>query len=102
MANRIAPWLSTCSNVGSNTFKPSSLSRLRSHTASLAASAIAIYSASTVDEATVCCRLEHHTIGELLSLNIYPVVDLLVSWHPAQSASTQPSRSAGWCPPRDR
>ncbi|RSH85340.1 hypothetical protein EHS25_004736 [Saitozyma podzolica] len=67
---------------------------------SLPASVIAMYSASTVNADTVACRLEDHTIGELSSSIIQPVVDLRVSWQPAQSASTHPSSGLFSFPPK--
>ncbi|KAL3678375.1 hypothetical protein R1sor_021331 [Riccia sorocarpa] len=58
-----------------------------SQIASLAPSDRARYSASVEEQATVGCFLAHQVIGLAPSLKMYPVIDLLDSLHPAQSAS---------------
>lgn len=63
--------------------------KLRIHTASFAASAHAIYSASMVDVATVFCLCDDHDTGPPASVIIYPVVDLRESSQPAKSLSTK-------------
>lgn len=49
--------------------------------------AIALYSASEEDRDTVLCFFDFHEIGEFPSRRIYPVTDLLVLGHEAQSES---------------
>jgi hypothetical protein len=56
--------------------------------ASLAVSHAAMYSALVDDRATHYCRFEFHETGEPYIMNIYPVVDLLVTRSPSQSEST--------------
>ena len=55
---------------------------------SLVASANAMYLASVNDRATVLCVDESQDIVPLLSLNVYPVYDLLSTRQLAQSALT--------------
>ena len=50
--------------------------KLRIHTASFAASAPAMYSASIVDVATVFCLCDDQDIGPPASVKTHPVVDL--------------------------
>jgi hypothetical protein len=47
--------------------------------ASLAASHAAIYSASIDNRATHYCRFKLHEMGEPYIINIYPIIDLLVT-----------------------
>ncbi len=56
---------------------------MTSHTAE----AIALYSASAEDLDTVVCFLDLHDTREFPKKMQYPVVDLRVSGHPAQSES---------------
>ena len=60
----------------------------------LTASRYAINSASALESATVGCSFEIQEIAQLLlfdwSRKIYPVVDLLLSRSPPQSASVDP------------
>ena len=58
-----------------------------SHTASLAANAAAIYSASVEDAATIACRLLAQLITPPTIKNTFPDVDLRVSLSSAQSES---------------
>jgi hypothetical protein len=51
----------------------------------------ALYSASEEDLDTVICFLAFHDTRDDPKKKQYPVVDLLVSMHPAQSASEKPS-----------
>jgi hypothetical protein len=64
--------------------------KLRIHTASFAASAPAMYSASIVDVATVFCLCDDQDIGPPASVKTHPVVDLRESSQPAKSLSTKP------------
>jgi hypothetical protein len=45
----------------------------------LAVSHAAMYSALIDNRATHCCRFEFHKTGESYIINIYPVIDLLVT-----------------------
>src|SRR5436189_2557504 len=67
-----------------------SLIKLRIHTASFAASAAALYSASIVDVATIFCLCDDQDTGPPASVNTHPVVDLRESSHPAKLLSTNP------------
>jgi hypothetical protein len=55
--------------------------------ASLTASHVAMYSALIDDRATHCYRFKLHETGEPYIMNIYPIVDLLVTRSPPQSES---------------
>lgn len=59
---------------------------------SLAASVNVMYSVSVEESATVRCFLDSQLIAAPLSLKMNPVYDLRSTGHPAQSASTNPSR----------
>jgi hypothetical protein len=50
----------------------------------------ALYSASEEDFEMVCCFLAFHEIRDEPKKKQYPDIDLLVSKHPAQSASEYP------------
>jgi hypothetical protein len=60
-----------------------SANRFRSQVASRAASEAAIYSASHVDSATVCCLLDPQAMGPSAPRNRYSFIDLQVDISPA-------------------
>src|ERR1700738_2113 len=60
LANAIEPWLSHMMVVASSWTQPKSSINCRSQMASLVQRFMAMYSASIVDCATVCCRLLFH------------------------------------------
>jgi hypothetical protein len=62
--------------------------------ASLAASHAAMYSALVDNRATYYCRFKLHKTGEPYIMNIYPIIDLLVTGLFSQLKSTYP------CSPR--
>ncbi|MCI06269.1 GPI mannosyltransferase 1, partial [Trifolium medium] len=68
-----------------------SAKRYTNHCNSQEAKESARYSASKELLETVCCFLALHEIKEVPRKKQYPEVDLLVSKHPAQSASVKPS-----------
>ena len=87
----MAPWLSMASGIGRTCTGSlggkkvagapggsTSISKLRSHVASRAASEAAMYSASHVDKATIGCLLDSQVIGPPLSINRYPLVDFQI------------------------
>jgi hypothetical protein len=57
----------------------------------------ALYSASEEDLDTVICFLAFHETRDDPKKKQYPVVDLLVSIQPAQSASEKPSNWSSEC-----
>jgi hypothetical protein len=84
----IALWLSQY-NVGSLTHLVcKSFKRYKSHWSSQVAVESALYSASDEDLDTVYCFLARRDIKDEPRKKQKPIVDLLESMHPAQSAST--------------
>ena len=76
LASAIAPWLSTCKHTHSTLQPCMSANSCLRNLASCVAAANAMYSASHVDKATVCClRLFHEIKGPLLhNWKPYPVM----------------------------
>lgn len=59
---------------------PNDSNRRRIHSASFVASVAVTNSASVVDKATICCRLENQEIGPPAAYTVmHPLIDLRVS-----------------------
>ena len=88
-ANLLAPWLSqlTCTEEVDN---PIFVKNLPTCTASFAASVSAIYSASTVERATVCCFLVFQDMAAHPKVNTYPEYDFLSTGQFPPSAPAYP------------
>ena len=69
---------------------PNDTRRLRIHTSSLGAIAIALYSASVDDRDTMACFLVFHEIGDPPRVINYSVNDLRDSGHAPQLESQNP------------
>ena len=98
LAMCIALILSQCRRTGFKEVSCSSSNSLTSQVTSLAADAIALYSASLDDLETVSCFLDFQLIGEEPNNNMYPVIDLLLFGHEAQSESEY-ACSCSWSEP---
>ena len=83
--------LSLYRHIGSFMSTPRSSSTHLSHTASHAATAAPMYSASVLDSAIVYCFLLLQEIAPLAREKTYLDVDCLSTLYPAQSASVYPS-----------
>jgi hypothetical protein len=70
------------------------------HMASLVACVLAMYLAFVVDRAIVGCHLLLQEMAPPPIMNTTPVVDLLSSRSPAQSASQYPTKPWGANPPK--
>ena len=79
--------LSQCSRTGFKDLSCSSSNNLTSQVTSLAAEAIALYSASLEDLEIVPCFFDFQLIGEEPNNKMYPVIDLLLFGQEAQSES---------------
>jgi hypothetical protein len=86
----IALWLSQYKTGGLLQVAFKSCKRYNNHCSSQTAEARDLYSASDEDLATVCYFLALHEMSDFPIKKQYPEVDLLVSTHPAQSASAYP------------
>ena len=84
----IAPLLSAYIIVGFVELRPISLKNFDNHIAWAVAHEKAIYSASTVDNATVSCHLHSQETGPPATMKIDPSVERLESLHPAKSEFT--------------
>jgi hypothetical protein len=94
--NDIAPWLSHQITVAFFFFMyPNSFMSFVIHMASLVAFVLAMYSASVVHKTIVGCRLLLQEMAPPPIMNTNPVVDLLSSRSPAQSASQYPTKPWG-------
>lgn len=83
----MADWLSQNKVIGLSIKTSSSCNNLTNQVTSDAALDMALYSASELDLDTVCYFLLFQLMGELPSIMIYPVIDLLVSIQDPQSES---------------
>src|ERR1700679_3247694 len=88
LVSAIAPRLSPRSRLGIENLTFISLNQLCIQTICCAHRDIATYSASTVDRATVVCRLLLQVTGPPAMIKTYPEVDRRVSRHPPLLAST--------------
>ena len=84
----LADWLLTCKTVGEERSSPSSVSKRHSHTASLAACVVAIYSASVLERVMTFCFLQLQLMAAPANVKMNPEVDLRSLMSLAQSAST--------------
>jgi len=94
LVNDIAPWLShRITIIFFSSMYPKSIINFVIHTASFLACVFAMYSASVVDNVIVGCRLLLQEMAPSPIMKTNPVVDLLSSRSPPQSASQYPSTS---------
>src|ERR1700731_4601943 len=89
----IQPWLLAWMTVVVEGGEPRLVSSERSHTASLVAFAEAIYSASTVDRATVGCFFDDQETVLPATSKMKPAIERQSSASCAQSESVHPTRS---------
>src|ERR1700678_3620348 len=82
LISAIAPRLSPRSKLGIENLTSTSLSQLCIQTICCAHRDIATYSSSTVDRATVVCRLLLQVTSPPAIIKTYPEVDRRVSQHP--------------------
>lgn len=87
MAIWIADMLSQCKVTDFRSVKPISCNKRTTHVTSDAAFAMAQYSPSELERATVGCFLDFQLIGELPSKRTKPETDHLESQHAPQSES---------------
>ncbi|KAK2367189.1 hypothetical protein QL285_080500 [Trifolium repens] len=85
-----ALWLSQYKTGSLTLWTCKSLSKYNNHCSSQVADANALYSASEDDLDTVNCFLVRQDMSDFPSKKHCPDIDLLVSIHPAQSASENP------------
>src|SRR3954471_9983281 len=83
----MAAWLSQNRMIGCECLTSKSFNKFFNQVISQHVEAMERYSASAVDRATVVCFFVFHEIGDCPRNTQYPVTDLLVSLHRAQSAS---------------
>ncbi len=94
LVNDIAPWLShRITIIFFSSMYPKSIINFVIHMASFVTCVFAMYSASVVDNAIVGCRLLLQEMAPPPIMKTNPVVDLLSSRSPPQSASQYPRTS---------
>jgi hypothetical protein len=92
--NDIAPWLSHQITIAFFSFiYPYSFMNFVIHMVSLVVCVFAMYSAMVVDKAIVGCRLLFQEMASLPIMSTNPVVHLLSSRSPTQSASQYSTKS---------
>lgn len=82
-----ADWLSPYKYADFPCGSPKSASKYFMNWISAVAFAIDLYSASAEDLDTTCCFLGFHDIKQVPNIMQNQLIDLLVTWHAAQSAS---------------
>ncbi len=96
LVNDIAPLLSHQITIAFFSFMyPNSFMIFAIHMASLIAYVLAMYSASVVDRAIMGCHLLLQKMAPPPIMNTNPMVDLLLSRSPTQSASQYPTKPWG-------
>jgi hypothetical protein len=78
LASAMHPWLSHMMVVAPTCTSPTSAINFLNHMASLVHWLVAMYSASVVDKAIVCCLLQFHEMAPTPTKNTYPVVERLI------------------------